>query len=545
MNILTKRLASLLLGLFIMHPAPSYSMHYVTNFITQNKKLSIAALTVAAVGTAGYYIANQAYKNYMNTIRWDWAHIDPTHITKDGKQIPIAEFFKQHAAAVACKTDHPGQNQWLWGAATSAHQVEGNCTNNQWHSFENKEMDGKTIEPAGIGCDSWNHEDEDIANMKALGINTYRFSVEWSKVIPEQGKVDLKVLNHYKQFCQKLVANGIKPIITLYHYTEPKWFYALGGFEKHENIRYFVEFCTIVFSELHEYVHLWLTFNSPSGVAAQGWLTGTKPPAKKDMKLMAHVFFNLLSAHVQIYRELKEMDGGKEARIGILKNIMQLDPLSFFNPIQHFACKVGNDLVNESMYTFFKTGTFKVWVPGKVSFQATDEYIQNGGKCMDFIGLNYYCHNYMTSKFKPIREPNPEIEIPTNNDKYTIYGEGLYRAIKELSDNLAHPLNVPIYVTENGIGTDNDAHRTLHNQRYLYALARAIQDGYDVRGYVHWSLMDNYEWGQYGKHYGLYHINRTILVNRTTPALTRTFKPGAQYFKDVVTGSNPAIAAKL
>jgi len=511
----TKSLLSLLLCALALQPMQSQSM----------QKYLTAAATTAALGTATYFTTNKAY---FNSIHWDWENINPLLI---GKQ-SITEFLKNHAQHL---NNLQEQNQWLWGAATSAHQVESNCTNNQWNLFVGQELDGKITEPAGLGCDAQNHEDEDIKLMKEFGLNSYRFSIEWSKIYPKQGEINKEELLRYKRFCKKLVANGIQPVVTLYHYTEPIWFYELGGFEKAENIKYFVEFCTTVYKEMHQEVYLWLTFNAPEGIALQGWLTGSKPPAKKNMMNQAvEVLHNILEAHVAVYRAIKALPEGKNSRVGILKNILQLDPWDICNPLDHLACMFGNRLQNESVYNFLTTGEYTVNIPFKVNYRATNNYIKNGGKCLDFIGLNYYCHNYM-KLFKTIREPNPEIEIPTNNERYTIYGEGLNRALHEISDRIAKPLGIPIYITENGVATDNDeagnALRTLHNQRYIYAVARAIDEGIDVRGYIHWSLMDNYEWGVYKKFYGLYH------VDRSTPELKRSLKDGAQYYQSVVLGS--------
>lgn len=496
--------------------APMHLAHTAYKTVSKNKALT-AAITLPLIT---YYAAN---KLYQRSIHWDWKNIDETHING----IPLAEIFKQHAATLK-----NNGSQWLWGTGTSAHQVEGDCTNNQWYLFEGKPLeDKKEVEVAGIGCDHWNRYKEDIQLMKQIGTNTYRFSVEWSKVMPQQGVINKEALAHYKDVCKELIANGIKPVITLYHYTEPIWFYEMGGFEKEENIQHFVDFCKTVFTELHEDVHLWLTFNSPEGVAAQGWLTATKPPAKKGQYvLMAQVLHHLLEAHVRTYQALKSLPGGQNSRVGMLKNIMQLDPWNVANPLDHFGCYIGSNLVDASIYNFFNTGIFSVYIPGKVSYTQENTYLKNGGKALDFIGLNYYAHNYM-SNLKTFREPNQDIEIHTNNTKYTIYGEGLYRAIKELSKNIAEPLNVPMYVTENGIGTDNDAHRELFHRRYLYALAHAIKDGYNVHGYILWSLMDNYEWGQYSKHYGVFKVDRTN-------NLERTLKPGAQYYVDMIKNSS-------
>lgn len=552
---------SIILAYFAHSSNHLHSMDAVGDFANNHPQLVktlIGTAAAAAVCKAGHYALN---KMQFNKIHWDWKNINTNLIGKTS----IQEIFKERAQALA---QLPGpQNQWLWGTATSAHQVEGDHTNSQWCLFEgtvdengNRQArilsdgrpavfkDDQIIEPFGIGCQSFKHLDDDIARMKDLGVNTYRFSVEWSDIIPAPGVVNHEKLTQYKIMCQKLNAAGIKPVITLYHYSEPIWFFNLGGFEKKENINHFVDFCKIVFAELHEYVHLWFTFNAPEGISSEGWLVAQKPPAKKNMNLMVQALNNVLEAHVAVYRALKELPGGKESRIGILKNIFQLDPYDAANPLEKLACYFGTDLVDNSIYRFFTTGEFYTNVPRGIKTtnimgipipvgiklpieKQTNEYIKNGGRCLDFIGLNYYGHAYM-KMFKPCKRALDDIEpdIP-NHDRYTIYAEGLYRAIKTLSEKIAKPFGIPIYVTENGIGTDDDDLRIVQSKRYLYALACAVKDGYDVRGYIYWSLLDNYEWGKYKKHYGLYH------VDRSTPELMRTKKRGAQYFENIVKGS--------
>ena len=562
----TKPLLSILLSGVALQPSHTHCMDAVSNFTSEHPTLVKALLgTVAAAAlcTAGHYALN---KMQFNKLHWDWKNINPLIIGNK----PVQAVFKEHAKKLA-ELEEPkrsvAQNQWLWGTATAAHQVEGHHTNSQWCLFEGEPDENGTlkepkalpdgrrallssgvIEPFGIGCDSFKHLDGDIQRMKDLGVNTYRFSVEWSEVIPEQGKINYSKLAQYKQMCQKLTAHGIKPVITLYHYSEPIWFFNLGGFEHKKNINHFVDFCKVVFKELHEDVHLWFTFNAPEGISAEGWLKAMKPPAKENMDLMVKALYNVLEAHVAVYQALKELPGGQQSKIGILKNIYQLDPYDAANPLDHIGAYFGTDLVDESIYRFFTTGQFYVNVPRGIKTTKimgvpvptgikypietqTNEYLKNGGKCLDFIGLNHYCHGYI-KKFKPVKETNNDIEpqIPSH-DRYTIYGEGLYRAIKTLSEKLGQRFNIPIYVTENGIGTEDDELRTLQSKRYLYALARAINDGYDVRGYIYWSLLDNYEWGKYKKYYGLYH------VDRSTPDLTRTKKRGAAYFESVIKGS--------
>ncbi len=530
-------MSKLALALFTMsialQPASVHSMDRVADFVKDHKYATAAAV----LGGLGYYAANRAYDKLLH---WDWKKINTAVLPYKGGT--VTNLFKSHAQRIAEAQDVPStpsgnHNEWLWGTATAEYQVGGDCDNNQYCEGEGKVINGETVVPAGKACDHWNRYKEDIQLMKELGVNSYRFSVEWSKVEPKPGQYDQAALDHYEDVCKELVANGIKPVITLYHYTEPIWFSKMDSFEKRSNCTYFVNFCAKVYERLHPYTYMWLTFCSPE-TAAQGWLRGSRPPYKKDMALMVQVLHNVLETHVDIYRRFKSLPNGNQSRIGIHKTVFQLDPWNIANPLDHLACYMGDQLINESVYRFFKTGEFKVYVPFKVNYKATNNYLKDGGKALDYMGMSYYCHNYM-SNFKTFREQNQDIEPHTAHPQYTVYGEGLYRAIKEMSQRITTPLGIPIYVTENGIGLtqeedtvepDQGNKRTLQGKRYLYALARAIQDGYDVRGYLHWSLMDNYEWGTFEKRFGLYHVDYDN-------DLKRTKKKGAEYFESIVKGS--------
>lgn len=420
---------------------------------------------------------------------WDWSLIDE-------QQVSFPEDF-------------------LWGVATSAHQVEGNCTHNDWCLWE---ADGNVQEITGAACDHWNRYKEDIALMKSLGINTFRFSIEWSKIEPKPGIINQEALAHYEDVCKELVSAGIKPLVTLHHYTSPAWFALKGGFEEEDNVTHFVNFATIVFERLHPYVHAWLTFNSPTSYVARCYYKKMAyPGGKASMQRAQEVLKNILNAHVQTYHTLKQLDGGATSRIGILHNIYQVEPgTGWFDSM---GCKAARSLFDENVYQFFTTGTVKISVPftAKISYRNPQ-----APQSLDFIGLNYYSHGLMQNR-DVAAYPG---DAPTDNEIYTIYPEGLYRAIVDISDNLAKPLGIPIYITENGISTSNEKDRELFFKRYLYALSQALHEGHDVRGYIVWSLMDNYEWGTYQKKYGLCSVDYATQK--------RSLKPGSQYYIDVI-----------
>ena len=176
--------------------------------------------------------------------------------------------------------------EFLWGSATSSHQVEGNCTNNNWYKFESAvDEEGKPRilngQKAGIASDHWNRYKEDIRLMKALSLNAYRFSVEWSKIEPEQGKYDEKALDHYEQVVDELLANGIEPMVTLHHFTDPLWFEAQGAFLQENSPEIFAGFVEKVVARLGSRVKLWCTINEPSVYAMQGYLQDAFSPRRE------------------------------------------------------------------------------------------------------------------------------------------------------------------------------------------------------------------------------------------------------------------------
>lgn len=396
---------------------------------------------------------------------------------------------------------------FIWGAATAAHQVEGGCDNNNWHEWEQGgDGDGRDRirggAVSGATCEHWTRYPEDIRLMSTLGIRAYRFSLEWSKIEPEEGKFNQAALDHYSAVIDALLAAGIEPMITLYHFTHPIWFMEKGAFEKMENVTFFQRFCEKVFNEYSDRVKKWCTINEIEVEAAQSYFKGDWPPGKQDGQIMGKVMQHLLEAHVQVYRALKILPNGDKVEIGLVKNIFQFDPWRPWHLADNLAGRLLNRVFNDSIIDFFTTGRFKIFVPGLVT---VDHFNSQALHSNDFIGLNYYSH--LPVKFKWDRNDFFEFrarptEIPTDME-YSIYPEGFYRALKQIGK-----LGLPIYVTENGIADFQDDRREHYIRRYLYALSRAISTGSDVRGYYYWSLLDNFEWAEgYEMKFGLYQVD--------------------------------------
>ena len=435
---------------------------------------------------------------------------------------------------------------FLWGVATSAHQVEGGCDNNNWSEWERAVDESgkpriKNGQRAGRACDHWNRYREDIALMLRLGVRAYRFSVEWSKIEPRRGELNEAALRHYQDLSEDLVAAGIEPMVTLHHFTNPVWFEKAGAFEKEENIAEVVAFALRVFDALNGKVRFWCTINEPDVYAAQGYFTGLFPPGKKDPHLAGLVLWNMLQAHDAIYHALK----GRSVdpiEIGIVKNVFQFDPFNRWSLLDWRVSRTLNQLFNDSILSYLKDGHFRFKSPGMKSdldkwapeakqvpqVQVPGPGPQRAGRlrpALDFIGLNYYSH--LNVRFQR-GSPNffgfayrPE-EVRTDMT-YTIYAEGFYGAIHEVAK-----IGVPIFVTENGIADFSDDRRELFLRQYLFAMRRAMDEGCDLRGYFYWSLMDNFEWTEgYDMKFGLFEVD---VENQA-----RSLRAGSKYFVEVVT----------
>jgi len=376
---------------------------------------------------------------------------------------------------------------------------------------------------SGPACDHWNRVHQDIGLMREIGVNGYRFSLDWAKLQPAPGApLDKEALEHYRMEVDALLEAGITPMITLHHFTHPLWFEEMGSFEKRENIEHFVNFCKLVFEEFSPKVKLWITIHEPFFFVFNGWINGIFPPGKQNPQLAGYVLANLLEAHVRVYAALKEMKHGPSCKIGLAKDYYIFDCWAPCNPLDQLAVIGLEVLFNSAFLDFFRMGEYVYRYVGTMPVRYYDE---RGPKSLDFIGLNYYSHSLVRFRFSttnPVEIMHMPGVIHTDAANAPIYAEGLYRALKKLSS-----LGVPIYVTENGCADATDDRRHLYLRRHLYALSKALREGCDVRGYFYWTLMDSFEWNEgYSKKYGLYHVDHTTQQ--------RTLREGARYYQRVI-----------
>jgi beta-glucosidase len=400
---------------------------------------------------------------------------------------------------------------FLWGTATSAHQVEGN-NYNQWTRWEKdnarlqaakaqqrlgylptwSKIEQLASDPSnyisGNLADHYNQYKRDFDLLDKMHMNAYRFSVEWSRIEPEEGQWNTDAIKYYRRYVSELKRRQIQPIMTLFHFTLPVWFEDRGGFEKRANIKYFVRFAQKIVRELISDVQFIITINEPEVYTQASYFEKDWPPAKDSFSNGQRVIKNLILAHNQTAKTLHKLNC--HLKVSIAKN-------------SKYFYAGNNTLLSR----------FNV-----LKLQSKDDYvIKRTIKQCDFLGVNYYMSDRVYG-FK-IRNPNQPIsdlgwDMQPANLQFVL--ERLYRKYHK-----------PIIVTENGLADATDKHRQWWLTRTLIAMQKAMDNGVELEGYLHWSLIDNFEWA-YGKwpRFGL------AAVDYKTGR--RTLRPSARWFGRVI-----------
>ncbi len=414
-------------------------------------------------------------------------------------------------------------DNFLWGAATSSHQVEGDNINNDWWKWESE---GKFGEPSGKACNQYDLFKRDFKLAKSLNHNTHRFSLEWSRIEPREGKFDRQALAHYKEVIRELRQHGIEPIVTLNHFTLPLWFYEKGGWIGKGSEYNFAAFAEKVAEELGESVTYWLTVNEPVGNLNNGYITGAWPPGRRSVKEAVRAVITILRAHCLAYRAIHRVYNEKRwhtPKVSMAQLTVYYTPFHPNSKLDRLSAGFRHYYVNK----FFINSLISGWcaVPGMPLTRLPQK------NSLDFIGLNYYSRNYVRfagfSPFKILGKefstlPGQEKSVKKNCLNWEIYPEGLYKILMEFA-----PYKLPILITENGICTNDDNERIDFIEAHLKEVARAVKDGAQVSGYLYWSLLDNFEWTNgYRPKFGL------IEVDYATQR--RTVRPSARIYADII-----------
>ena len=374
---------------------------------------------------------------------------------------------------------------FLWGAATAAHQVEGNNTGSDWWAFEHSAKrqgelisQGKNPEDfySGVACDSYNRYEEDFTLAEHLGHNAHRLSIEWARLEPNEGKFDEAEAEHYEKVLQSAKAHGLTTFVTMHHYTLPEWFAKKGGFTKKENVNLFLRYASFVAKRLDQYTDFWITFNEPEVYSSHSYFFGIFPPRHKNMFETYKVITNIIAAHNTISQYIK---------LNTQKPVSMAYHLSDYKP-----SSVLGGLISKLVHYF------------------SNEYILNRTiENSDFIGVNYYFHHHIgLFGFRKHTYSNHE----TSDLGWGLHPEGILQVLLKIKK-----YNKPIYITENGIADAKDIKREKYIKDVLFHVHSAILKGVNVKGYLHWSLLDNFEWTQgFSPRFGLIEIDRGDLLRR-------------------------------
>ena len=387
---------------------------------------------------------------------------------------------------------------FLWGTATAAHQIEGGNKNNQWWLWENQPGKIKNGETSEHACEHWSRWQDDFNLIKELNNNAYRMSIEWSRIVPEPYKVNQEALNQYHTMISWLVSHGITPFITLHHFTEPIWWNKEGSLlsKKSSHLKHFEFYVETVAKAFSDLPIVWNTINEPDIVASIGYFLGTFPPGAKSIRKSIKALNTLLLMHGIAYQTIKKVK--PESKVGLVKNMIYALPYNKRSRMDRFLSKFVDYSLNGATLRALRTGKlYSSLVRSKKSIKQTD-----------FIGLNYY-------NFVLVSRKLPDLTIsarPETDKKYLCeglawepYPEGLLHNLRRLKKEFP---NKPIYITENGIGTNDDSWRQQYLVHHLMKVQQAIQEGINIRGFFEWSLLDNFEWAEgYTSRFGLYGVD--------------------------------------
>ncbi len=383
---------------------------------------------------------------------------------------------------------------FLWGASTSAYQVEGNNINSDWWEWEQKNQPPHLR--SSTACDQYNRYEQDFDLIKQLNHNSHRLSIEWSRIEPKEGEFDTHELEHYKSVLKALKNRNIKVMLTLWHFTLPIWVADIGGWENGKTVKLFERFVKRIVPQIAEYVDFFITLNEPEVYIYQGYITREWPPAKKGFWAKVKVNLNLAAAHKKVYKFLHSNYPDKP--VGIANNIQSFEPYHKHSILEQLAVIFSDIGANHIFYILTRN-------------------------THDFLGINYYFH----TRFKKTEGLIPQVADASKESQdisdlgWEIYPEGLFDVLADLSDH------IPIYITECGIASTNDDRRNRFLITYLHEVYRSIQSGVNVRGFFYWSLIDNFEWHRgFDPRFGLIEIDYKTME--------RHIRPSALVYTDII-----------
>ena len=366
-------------------------------------------------------------------------------------------------------------DELLLGCATAATQIEGGDTNNSWYEWAQKPgviRDGSSPFRAN---DHWRRLEADTALMAEIGLQCYRLGVEWSRIEPEEGRFDPAAIEHYRQELQLLREKGIRPLVTLHHFSNPLWFERKGAFENESSIPVFRRFVDHVVTALQDLCDEYVTINEPNVYATMGYVFGTWPPGRKNSLKAFRIMKHLAMCHIHAYRDIHRIFGNRPVQVGFANHLRVFDPLSA-SPLDRMGARLLDHLFQGAVTEAFMTGRFK-WPVGSGAPLGEGRYY-------DFIGINNYTRNTVSGLSYSTKQDTDLTDLG-----WEIYPKGL----ADLCKAQYQRYQAPIWITENGICAADDRKRVAYISDHL---RQALASGTPVERYYYWTFMDNFEWAE-------------------------------------------------
>lgn len=393
---------------------------------------------------------------------------------------------------------------FLWGAATASYQVEGGIEDCDWALAA---REGK-VPACGRACEHYSRYESDFDLAKGLGHTCHRFSIEWARIEPQEGKFDDAAIEHYREVLAALRARHIKPLITLWHFTLPQWFVDRGGFEAGDAPEIFARYCEYVVQKLGNDCRHFSTMNEPLVFVSNGWRRGSWPPFSK-WPLIDGLLSSVPGGRSFAWQETSASNVYRYFRV--VSQLVRAHNAAYTRmKAAGFGVEVG--LVHQVILFHADGNPLNKLLAAVMNWHWTYSFISRIARHSDSIGVNYYLHKKFGDK-----------HVYSKTDMgWDIYPEGIEAALLMLKR-----YKLPLWVSEAGIADEADTHRADYIQRLVASMHAAIEKGADIRGYMYWSLLDNYEWAQgFDKRFGL------IAVDYAT--MERTIRPSAYVYKAII-----------
>ncbi len=395
------------------------------------------------------------------------------------------------------------------GVSSAAAQIEGGRLFSSWQDWYERGYIKDGSDPS-VADDHWVRWREDVDLMARMGVKLCRFGIEWARLMPGEGKTDSAAVARYREEIEYMLSRGIKPLLTIHHFNNPLWFEKKGGFEKKENLHFYLELAELTVKSFGDLVSEYITINEPNVYAVNGFFFGSWPPGKKSMKATFDVLSNMAWCHIKAYGIIHNMRrdmGFDDTMVSFANHVRVFDPKDGKNPWHRLCAAAGEWL--------FQGAVTRAMCLGDFAPLLRSPYIVPRGEYADFIGVNYYSRSAVSGLADGTFD-----HCPKNDLGWEIYPEGIVRCTQKL----VNILDRPVWVTENGTCDNEDKFRA----KYIFEHLKAMADsGLDFERYYHWCFCDNFEWleGQSAR-FGL------VKVDYDTQK--RTVKRSGEFYSEMI-----------